>query len=128
MAHAAGAEAVVVVLRRDEDGARPRRRQPSVHVRVHEMRVHEVGRERAYRGRGSAGEPGIEVARALDALERDVPRGQRLVERLGRGGACVVEAEEGRVDPPRAERGQELQLVPLRAADPSDALDVEDLH
>ena len=98
-----------------------------VRVGVNKMRVNEVRPDRTSSTDHVRREPRVEIARAPQSLERNVALGERGVEGLGCR-ARVVEPEKGGVDPPRAKRRQQLEHVPLRAADPSDPLDVEDLH
>jgi hypothetical protein len=114
----AGAERIVVVLRRHESP----RSERAVDVCMDEMCVHEVGlaRQPADRER----EPRVEVARGGKSLVRD---GQCVVERVG----CarrVVETEEAHVDAELGKRRQQCQQMPFGPADAADAVDVDDLH
>ena len=111
-------ERVVVVLRRDEPVCSER----SVDVRVHEVRVHDVGVPRL--SANAQRQPRIDVTRRGDPGER---HGQRLVERV-RCARRVVEPEEAHVDSALRERRQQRQKMPFGAADPADAMDVQDLH
>ena len=104
------AEAVVVVLRRDERLASGGERAED--IRVHEMRVHDVG----------AADRAPQAQRRGEADERD---GELLVERIG---AVRVESDEAHVDPVRGERRQQRQEMALRAADPANAVEVNDSH
>ncbi len=114
----AGAERIVVVLRRHQ----PPRAKCAVDVRVHEMRVHDVGV--AHGSPHTRGQHGVDVTRRGQALVGD---GQRVVEGVGRA-RRIVEAQEADVDAPLRECGEQGQQVALGAADPADAVDVPDLH
>jgi hypothetical protein len=126
-AERAGAERVVVVLRRDERGARSHRGDGAVEVAVDEMRVHEIGASGARGARDVHGEPQVEVARAGQPLVWHAGRRERLVERA-RCERGVVEAEEAGVHAALAQGGQQGQQVPFGAADTADAVDVQRSH
>ncbi len=116
-------EPVVVVLRRDERDARPRR-----------------ARRRRLRGRGACGRGRAGAAGARGAAchasagSRSRGQGSRTcsavelaVEGLGVA-RRIVETHEHRLDSPLRERREQRQEVPLGAADPADAVDVDDSH
>ena len=84
--------------------------------------MHEIGRSRS--AAHAQGEARVEIARRGDPFERDA---QSLVEGV-RGPGRVVETEKAHVDAPLGEGRQEREQMPLGTADPTDPMDVEDLH
>ncbi len=114
----AGAERIVVVLRRDEDACTER----AVDIGVHEVRVDEV----CLPGRtaNAPREGRIQVTRCIQPLVRN---GRRRVERI-RSARRIVEPQEAHVDTALAQRGQQRQQMPFRAADSADPVDVQNLH
>ena len=120
------AELVEAVLR-GEPQRHPRQRagELPVDVGVHEVRV-EDARARAREVGGDLAERDrIDVGAEADVVERDAARAQRVGE-LPRAGLVLVEHEEPHVPAARAQIGQELQEVRLRAGDARDLLGVED--
>ena len=85
------------------------------------------GRSRADGADDVARHARAHVEAAADVPVRDAEPVELLVE-ARRVGAGHVEAEEARVDAALAQRGQQRQQVPLRAADAGELVEVEDLH
>ena len=120
VAELAGAERIVVVLRRDERPLAARER--AVDIRVDEVRVDDIGA--AQRAAEPADEPHVEVA-----LQRQPHRLDRKlgVERL-RIPRRIVEPDKHRLDPERRKPRQQREQVTLRAADPAHPVNVRHPH
>ena len=110
-----GPERVVVVLGRDE--RRPAGAESTEDVRVHEVRVDEIG--------PVPPQVAHEPCRRVGARERHAATLELVVERVR---VRQVEPGEGDLDAALGERGQERQQMPLGAADPRDPVGMHDPH
>ena len=115
------AEAVVVVLRRDE--RRAPRAQRAVDVAVHEVRVDDVRLQPAELAPHAPRERRVEVARAREPHAAR-PRARGRTARARPPGRRARGRRARR--PCSAQRRQQRQQVPLGAADPADPVDVDD--
>ena len=96
--------------------------EAAVEIGVHEMRVHDVGAQRAHE---TGEEQRIDIARR--AQTRTAGTVERAVE-VGRIPRGIVEPDEHGVDAALRERRQQREQMPLGAADPAHAVDVDDSH